>query len=189
MWKSQRARMETLQVKTNLLQSRLHQYSSWMVGLTSLQWFNWLTGILATGGIISIMIKLGYLSLVNVLLLILKISMSAEIWSLRILNMLIWVCLKTALDIFIKILMRISLRPEKKQECYSLLILTWEEWITLYNVCSVHQGMFSISGDIMMHVGDIMRTSIEVQYIGGYHEYIREYHEYIGVCSVQWGKS
>ena len=41
----------------------------------------------------------------------------------------------------------------------------------------------------MMHVGDIMSTSTEVQYIGGYHEYIREYHKYIGVCSVQWGKS
>ena len=36
----------------------------------------------------------------------------------------------------------------------------------------------------MMHVGEIMSTSIEVQHIGGYHDYIREYHEYIGVCSV-----
>ena len=54
---------------------------------------------------------------------------------------------------------------------------------TLYNVCSVHRGMFSTSGG--------------VQYIGGYHEYIRGcsvhrgdimmnvggYHEYIGACS------
>ena len=36
--------------------------------------------------------------------------------------------------------------------------------ITLYNVCSVHPGVFSTSG--------------------GYHEYIRGYHEYIGGCSV-----
>ena len=34
-------------------------------------------------------------------------------------------------------------------------------------------GVFSILGDIMMHVGDIMSTSGDVQYIGGYHEYIR----------------
>ena len=38
--------------------------------------------------------------------------------------------------------------------------------LTLYNVCSVHRGMFSTSGG--------------VQYIGGYHEYIGGYHEYIG---------
>ena len=40
---------------------------------------------------------------------------------------------------------------------------------TLYNVCSLHRGMFrfSTSGDIMMNVG-------------GYHEYIEGYHEYIG---------
>ena len=50
---------------------------------------------------------------------------------------------------------------------------------TLYNVCSVHRGMFSTLGD--------------VQYIGGYHEYIggyhdecEGYHEYIGGCSVHW---
>ena len=35
---------------------------------------------------------------------------------------------------------------------------------TVYNVCSVHRGMFS--------------TSRDVQYIGGYHEYIGGYHEY-----------
>ena len=33
--------------------------------------------------------------------------------------------------------------------------------------CSVHRGMFSTSGDIMIHVGG--------------------YHEYIGGCSVHWG--
>ena len=65
--------------------------------------------------------------------------------------------------------------------------------ITLYNVCSVHRGMFS--------------TSAGVQYIGGSHEYIvgiswvhrgvfstsgdimmhvGGYHEYIGGCSVHW---
>ena len=30
----------------------------------------------------------------------------------------------------------------------------------------MHWGMFSKSGDIMMHVGDIMSTSSDVQYIG-----------------------
>ena len=58
---------------------------------------------------------------------------------------------------------------------------------TLYNVCSVHLGMFSTSGgvqyigdtmstsgDIMSTSGDIMSTSKDVQYTsGGYHEYIR----------------
>ena len=44
--------------------------------------------------------------------------------------------------------------------------------ITLYNVCSVHRGMFSTSGDVQyigrcsVHRGDTMSTS------GGYHEYI-----------------
>ena len=45
--------------------------------------------------------------------------------------------------------------------------------------CSVHWGMFSTLGDIMLHVGiscylwgDTMSTSGDVQYIGGYHEYI-----------------
>ena len=32
----------------------------------------------------------------------------------------------------------------------------------------------------MMHVGDTMSTSGDVQYIGVYHEYIGGYHEYIG---------
>ena len=49
---------------------------------------------------------------------------------------------------------------------------------TLYNVCSVHQGMFT--------------TSRGLQFLGGCHEYIRGdtmstsggYHEYIGGCSV-----
>ena len=78
--------------------------------------------------------------------------------------------------------------------------------ITLYNVCSVHRGVFSTSGDTMstsggyheyiggcsVHRGDIMMN------VGGYHEYIggcsvhrRDtmstsggYHEYIGGCSV-----
>ena len=38
--------------------------------------------------------------------------------------------------------------------------------------CSVHWGMFSTLGDIMMHVGDTMSTLRDVQYIRGYHEYI-----------------
>ena len=33
-------------------------------------------------------------------------------------------------------------------------------------------GMFSTSGDIMIHVGDAMSTWGDVQYIRGYHEYI-----------------
>ena len=43
---------------------------------------------------------------------------------------------------------------------------------TLYNVCSVHRGMFSTSGGVQyiggcsVHRGDTMSTS------GGYHEYI-----------------
>ena len=71
---------------------------------------------------------------------------------------------------------------------------------TLYNVCSVHRGMFSTSGGYheyiggipWVHRGDTMSTS------GGYHEYIggiswvhrgvlstsEGYHEYIGGCSV-----
>ena len=48
-------------------------------------------------------------------------------------------------------------------------------FITLYNVCSVHWGVGGGGGggcsehrwDIMMHVGDIMSTSGDVQYIGG----------------------
>ena len=52
---------------------------------------------------------------------------------------------------------------------------------TLYNVCSVHRGVFSTLGDIMSTLGDIMSTlgdimstlgdimstSGDVQYIGG----------------------
>ena len=30
----------------------------------------------------------------------------------------------------------------------------------------------STSGDVIIHVGDTMNTSRDVQYIGGYHEYI-----------------
>ena len=40
--------------------------------------------------------------------------------------------------------------------------------------CSVHWR------DMMMHVGDIMSASGDVQYI-------RRYHEYIRGCSVHWG--
>ena len=45
---------------------------------------------------------------------------------------------------------------------------------TLYNVCSVHRGVFSTLGgimstlgDIMSTLGDIMSTLGDVQYIGG----------------------
>ena len=42
--------------------------------------------------------------------------------------------------------------------------------ITLYNVCSVHRGMFSTLG-VFSTSGDIMST------LGGYHEYIEGYHD------------
>ena len=63
----------------------------------------------------------------------------------------------------------------KSRSCNNIILrmLYWEPKkvaaITLYNVCSVHRGMFSTSGS--------------VQYIGGYHEYIGGYHEYIGGIS------
>ena len=58
--------------------------------------------------------------------------------------------------------------------------------ITLYNVCSVHRGVFSTSGgyheyiggcsvhrgDIMMNVGDTMSTSGMFSTSEGYHEYM-----------------
>ena len=56
--------------------------------------------------------------------------------------------------------------------------------ITLYNVCSVHRGMFNTSGGVQYIEG-------YHEYIGGIHEYIGRYHdacggydEYIGGCSV-----
>ena len=64
---------------------------------------------------------------------------------------------------------------------------------TLYNVHSVHRGMFSTSGGVQyiggcsVHRGDIMSTSGDVQYIGGYHDTCGGYHEYIGGCLVHWG--
>ena len=42
-----------------------------------------------------------------------------------------------------------------------------EAFITLYNVCSVHWGVFSTLGDTMSTLGDIMSTSGDGQYIGG----------------------
>ena len=45
---------------------------------------------------------------------------------------------------------------------------------TLYNVCSVHRGMFSTSGGIQ-YIGDTMSSAC-----GGYHEYNWG-------CSVHWG--
>ena len=59
--------------------------------------------------------------------------------------------------------------------------------ITLYNVCSVHRGMFSTSGDVQyiggcsVHRGDIMSTSGDIMSTSG------GYHEYIGGCSVHRG--
>ena len=44
--------------------------------------------------------------------------------------------------------------------------VSWVNFITLYNVCSVHRGMFSTSGGVQYIGGDTMSTS------GGYHEYI-----------------
>ena len=62
-------------------------------------------------------------------------------------------------------------------------------------VHSVHRGMFSTLGDTMSTSGgyheyirgDIMSTSGDVQYIGGYHDACGGYHEHIGGCSVHWG--
>ena len=45
---------------------------------------------------------------------------------------------------------------------------------TLYNVCSVHQGMFSTSGDIMSTSGDTMSTSVDIMSTSG------EYHDEFG---------
>ena len=48
----------------------------------------------------------------------------------------------------------------------------------------------STSGDIMMHVGNIMSTSGDVQYIGGdTMSTSGRYHEYIGGCSIHRGIS
>ena len=56
---------------------------------------------------------------------------------------------------------------------------------------SLHRGVFSTSGGYheyigisWVHQGDIMSTSGDVQYIGGYHDECGGYHEYIGGCSV-----
>ena len=56
---------------------------------------------------------------------------------------------------------------------------------------SVHQrDTMSISGVYHEYVGgDIMSTSRDVKYIGGYHEYVGGYHEYIKGCSVHRGIS
>ena len=66
-------------------------------------------------------------------------------------------------------------------KCRHLLFIT-----TLYNVCSVHRGMFQYigggGGGCSVHQGDTMSS------LGGYHEYIGGYHdEYIGGCSVHRG--
>ena len=42
----------------------------------------------------------------------------------------------------------------------------------MYNACSVHKGVFNTSGrshrrDTTIHVGDIMSTLGDIQYIGG----------------------
>ena len=55
--------------------------------------------------------------------------------------------------------------------------------LSLYNVCSVHQGMFSISGGVQ----DIVRTS--GGYLStseGYQIHVEGYHVYIEGCSVHW---
>ena len=44
-------------------------------------------------------------------------------------------------------------------------------------------------GRCSVHRRDIMSTSGDVQYIGGYHEYIGGYHDYIRGCSVHRGIS
>ena len=58
--------------------------------------------------------------------------------------------------------------------------------ITLYYVCSVHKGMFSTSEDhdayedIMIHAGDIMSTSGDVQYI----EVVNVNQRLLSICSL-----
>ena len=57
---------------------------------------------------------------------------------------------------------------------------------TLYNVCSVHRGMFSTSGGYHEYIGGYHEYTGSVQYIGGYHDACGGYHEYIVGCSVHW---
>ena len=54
---------------------------------------------------------------------------------------------------------------------------------TLYNVCSVHRGMFSTSG-VFSTSGDIMSTSGDFSTSGGIMMNVGGYHEYIRGCSV-----
>ena len=42
----------------------------------------------------------------------------------------------------------------------------------------------SLELNLSVHWGDIMSTSGDVQYIGGYHDECGRYHEYIGGCAV-----
>ena len=57
---------------------------------------------------------------------------------------------------------------------HGLCLISYKSIVnTLYNVCSVHHGMFSSSAGVQYIKG-------YHEYIGGYHEYIGGYHEYIG---------
>ena len=46
-----------------------------------------------------------------------------------------------------------------------------------------------IGGIPGVHWGDIMSTSLDAQYIGGYHMHVGGYHEYIGGYSVHQGNT
>ena len=60
---------------------------------------------------------------------------------------------------------------------------------TLYNVCSVHQGIFSTSGDVQYIGGCSVHRENTMSTLGEYHEYIGGHHEHIGGCSVHQGIS
>ena len=77
-----------------------------------------------------------------------------------------------SLDIFGSFI--VSVKENKEYKTWQIASILANIIFALYNVCSVHRGMFSTSGGYH-------------EYIGGYHEYIGGYHEYIRVCSVHWG--
>ena len=54
---------------------------------------------------------------------------------------------------------------------------------TLYNVYSVHRGMFSTSRGVQYIGGYYEYIGGYYEYIGGYYEYIGGYYEYIGGIS------
>ena len=79
------------------------------------------------------------------------------------------------------------------QFCFRKKHSTNRASIILYNVCSLHRGMFSTlwvfstSGDTMSTLGGYHKYIEGVQYIRGYHEHIGGCHEYIrGISQCIW---